>query len=147
MIDLITTWKSNNQTIVFTNGCFDIIHPGHISYLKDASKLGDKLVVGLNSDSSVQTIKGPKRPINNEYFRRTLLESIRYVDLVLIFNAETPIELIKFVKPDILCKGGDYSIEQIVGWDFMEEIGGQTLSLPFKNGFSSSQIIDKIRAL
>jgi len=133
--------------VVFTNGCFDIIHRGHVEYLEDAKALGDTLIVGLNSDSSVSKLKGPNRPINKEEDRARVLLGLKSVDRVIIFKEETPLELIKMVKPDVLVKGGDWYVEDIVGHDFMFWRGGEVLSLPFRSGHSTTDIIEKIRNL
>ncbi len=134
--------KADGKKIVFTNGCFDIIHIGHIRYLKKAKALGDVLVVGLNSDKSVSRIK-PKRPINPQKHRAEILSSLEMVDYVTLFDEETPYELIKFIQPDILVKGGDWKKEDIVGSDIVKE----TLSLPFIKGISTTKIIERIKRL
>ena len=133
--------------IVFTNGCFDILHIGHVHYLNEAKALGDKLIVGLNSDESVRRLKGLDRPINNENDRKFILENLRSVDEVIIFNEDTPIELIKNVKPNILVKGGDWAIEKIVGYEFVTSIGGSVKSLSFKDGYSTSLTLEKIKSI
>jgi len=132
--------KLENKKIVFTNGCFDILHRGHISYLQQAKELGDILILGLNSDASVKGLKGPSRPVNDEESRAHMLLALRYVDYVVIFDEETPYQLIKSLKPDILIKGGDYNIEDIVGREFAEE----TRTIPFVQGFSTTGIIKKM---
>src|SRR5829696_2595754 len=129
------------QKIVFTNGCFDIIHPGHVQFLEAAKSLGTKLIVGINSDSSVRAIKGPSRPVQDEESRRSVLLGLRAVDEVVIFEQSTPDEIIKNIKPDVLVKGGDWSVDQIVGGDFVSSYGGRVLSLPLKDGHSSSNIV------
>ena len=129
--------------MVFTNGCFDLLHPGHVHYLKEAKALGDKLIVGLNSDASVQQLKGNNRPINDEVFRLKMLLGLA-VDLVILFSEETPIELIKCIKPDTLVKGGDYKINTIVGAEYVLSYGGEVRVLSFLEGYSSSSIIKKI---
>ncbi len=133
------------KKIVFTNGCFDIIHAGHAHYLKEAKKLGDILIVGLNSDSSIRKIKGLKRPIIPQEMRAYLLDSLKPVDFVVIFDEETPIELIKAIKPDILVKGGDWDIDKIVGKDFVESYGGKVITIPFKFDISTTKIIEMIK--
>jgi rfaE bifunctional protein nucleotidyltransferase chain/domain len=133
-----------SKKIVFTNGCFDIIHRGHIEYLSQTADLGDKLVVGLNSDASVRKLKGKNRPIQDETTRARILASFFFVDFVVIFKEETPYNLIKTVQPDILVKGGDYKIETIVGYDIVTAHGGKVLSLPFVDGYSTTGIIEKI---
>lgn len=133
--------------IVFTNGCFDLIHTGHISYLRRAKAIGDFLWIGVNSDSSVRLIKGNNRPIIAELDRIEILSSFRFVDLITLFNDITPLELIKQIKPDILVKGGDYTEETVVGSNFVNYISGKTVILPFVKGKSSTLIIEKIRKL
>lgn len=123
--------------IVFTNGCFDVLHRGHIEYLKASRKLGHRLIVGLNSDASVRRLK-PGRPINNQEDRKAMLLALRFVDQVEIFDEDTPIELIKYINPDIITKGGDYQPEQVVGFDLVKE----TVILPFLDGHSSTRIIN-----
>ena len=139
--------KNKDKKIVFTNGCFDILHSGHISYLNDARALGDILFIGLNSDSSVKELKGPGRPINDESERKFILENLKSVSFVEIFSDQTPLELIKQVSPDFLVKGGDWAVEQIVGHEFVAENGGIVKSLPFKDGFSTTSVIEKIKKL
>ena len=129
----------------FTNGCFDILHVGHVRYLSKAKKLGNILIVGLNSDKSVKKLKGDNRPINIFEDRATLLASLRFVDLVIIFEEKTPENLIKKIKPDILVKGGDYNIEDIVGYKTVIENGGEVKVLGFQDGYSSSNYINKIK--
>jgi rfaE bifunctional protein nucleotidyltransferase chain/domain len=142
---LVGKWKAEGQKIVFTNGVFDLLHAGHITYLSEAADLGDKLIVGLNSDSSVQRIKGPSRPVNNSDTRSLLLGSMFFIDAVVIFNEDTPIDVIKAVLPDVLVKGGDYQVENIVGADETIANGGQIKVLTFLPGYSSTAIIEKIR--
>lgn len=134
------------KKVVFTNGCFDIIHPGHIDLLERASKLGTKLIVGINSDASVRLIKGAPRPFLPQTARAEILKSLRFVDEVQIFDDPTPEKLIQKIKPDVLVKGGDWKTAEIIGADFVEKNGGRVFSLPLKDGFSSSAIVDKIRA-
>jgi D-sedoheptulose 7-phosphate isomerase len=135
----------NMETVVFTNGCFDLLHPGHIDLLNRAKALGTRLVVGINSDASVRKIKGPDRPFTNERERAELLSAISAVDEVVIFDEQTPERLIKELKPDVLVKGGDWKPEEIIGSDFVLANGGKVLSLPFLDGYSSSALVDKIR--
>ncbi|QQS33108.1 MAG: D-glycero-beta-D-manno-heptose 1-phosphate adenylyltransferase [Acidobacteriota bacterium] len=130
--------------IVFTNGCFDIIHPGHIDLLERAKALGDRLIVGLNSDRSVRSIKGPDRPIQNQVDRAAVLSGLRSVDEVIIFDEATPEELIRKIKPDVLVKGGDWPVTEIVGADLVQSWGGKVVSLPLLPGYSSSAIIDRM---
>ena len=145
-IDLIRTWEERGYSIGFTNGCFDLIHPGHISLLHCAKNECDKLVVGLNSDSSVAKLKGKDRPIQKENARATVLLALKDVDAVIIFNEETPIKLIKLIKPDVLIKGGDYKIDNIVGAEFIQQNGGRVVLSDYKNGHSTSDIIKKIES-
>ncbi len=133
------------EKVVFTNGCFDIIHPGHIDLLERARRLGTKLIVGINSDSSAKAIKGEPRPFLPQNDRVTILKSLRCVDEVFIFDETTPENLIKKIKPDVLVKGGDWAKSEIIGSDFVEKNGGEVLSVPLKKGFSSSKIVEKIR--
>lgn len=140
-------WREAGFTIVFTNGCFDLLHPGHVRYLKEASKLGDLLVVGINTDSSVVNLKGPGRPILNLDERSEVLLSLRSVHAVVPFAEDTPLELIRRVRPHVLVKGGDWEVENIVGRDIVEEDGGKVLSLPFHEGTSTSEIIRRIRSI
>ena len=133
------------ETVVFTNGCFDLLHAGHIDLLRRAKKLGTRLVVGINSDESVRKIKGPDRPFTSQDERAELLSAISVVDEVVIFDEPTPERLIKDLKPDILVKGGDWKVDEIIGSDFVLASGGQVVSLPFLDGYSSSLIVDKIR--
>ena len=145
-IDLIKTWEESGYSIGFTNGCFDLIHPGHISLLHHAKNECDKLVVGLNSDSSVAKLKGKDRPIQKENARATVLLALKDVDIVIIFNEETPIKLIELIKPDVLIKGGDYKIDEIVGAEFIRQNGGRVVLSDYKNGHSTSDIIRKIES-
>ena len=143
----IAGWRLLSKKIAFTNGCFDILHTGHISSLSDAAKEADFLVVGVNSDASTKRLKGPDRPINNEDSRALLLASLLMVDQVVIFEEDTPLELIKAIMPDVLVKGGDYTIDQIVGAKEVIENGGRVVINPIVKGFSTTGIIDKIRKL
>ncbi len=136
--------RAAGKSIVFSNGCFDIIHAGHVSYLDDARKLGDCLVLGLNSDDSVRRLKGSERPVNNQKDRALVIDALRAVDYVCVFAEDTPYELIKTVQPDVLVKGGDWSPAQIVGADIVRKRGGQVLSIPFVQGKSTTAIIEKI---
>lgn len=134
------------ESIVFTNGCFDVIHPGHIDLLKRARALGTKLIVGINSDKSLRTIKGEDRPFINENGRAEILKNLRTVDEVRIFDELTPAKLIEEIKPQVLVKGGDWAISEIIGADFVLKNGGKVFSLPFNENFSSSQIIEKFKS-
>lgn len=137
--------KLHQQKIVFTNGCFDVLHFGHVHYLLQAKELGDVLVVGLNSDNSVRRLKGPSRPINGEKERAFVLAALTCVDYVVVFEEDTPKELIETVRPDVLVKGGDYALDQIVGADFVTRNGGSVTTLPFVEGFSSTRIIEQLK--
>ncbi|MBQ3850870.1 MAG: D-glycero-beta-D-manno-heptose 1-phosphate adenylyltransferase [Bacteroidales bacterium] len=137
--------RLHQQKIVFTNGCFDILHRGHVTYLAQARQMGDLLVVGLNSDASVRRLKGPERPVNDEQSRALLLAALEMVDYVVLFEEDTPYNLILKVKPDLLVKGGDYDIDNIVGADFVRQRGGEVRTIPFVQGFSSSSIIDHLK--
>ncbi|MEZ7839324.1 MAG: D-glycero-beta-D-manno-heptose 1-phosphate adenylyltransferase [Flavobacteriales bacterium] len=140
----IAEWRKDNQKIVFTNGCFDLLHLGHVDYLAKARDLGDKLIIGLNTDTSVSRIKGPSRPIKDQKSRATILAAMQFVDAVIFFDEETPIDLITWVKPDVLVKGGDYTLEGIVGHEIVLEKGGEVKTIPFVEGYSSSKLIEKI---
>jgi len=135
------------KTVVFTNGCFDILHPGHVDYLQRARDLGDLLVVGLNSDASVRRLKGKCRPVNREMDRAAVLAGLSCVDRVVLFEQDTPLELIRAVRPRVLVKGGDWPVEKIVGREVVEGIGGTVLSLELLPGYSTSGIIERILAL
>ena len=137
--------ENKGKKIVFTNGCFDILHKGHVSYLNEAKKLGDLLVIGLNSDASVKRLKGPERPINNELDRQFVMKNLKAVDFVEIFEEDTPLNLILTVKPSVLVKGGDWKIDQIVGGKEVIASGGDVFSLNFVDGYSTTSIITKIQ--
>jgi D-glycero-beta-D-manno-heptose 1-phosphate adenylyltransferase len=143
----VNRWKLLSKTISFTNGCFDILHPGHIASLSDAAREADFLVVGLNSDASARKLKGPGRPVMDKTSRATMLASLLMVDAVVIFEEDTPIDLIELVKPDVLVKGGDYTLDQIVGAKEVIAAGGRVVINPIVAGFSTTGIIGKIRAL
>ena len=138
--------RANAARIVFTNGVFDILHPGHLRYLEAARRHGDLLIVGLNSDASVRRNKGPERPINPEHERAEVLAALACVDAVSIFDDETPADIIRRVQPDILVKGADWPADQIVGRDTVEARGGQVILEPVEQGYSTSSIIDKVRS-
>lgn len=129
---------------VFTNGCFDVVHYGHVRLLEYARSLGDYLIVGLNSDASIKRLKGEKRPINHQHARKYLLQSIRFVDDVIIFDEDTPARLLTEVRPDVLVKGGDYKPEDIIGYDFVKSLGGEIITVPLEIGYSTTNILDKI---
>lgn len=143
---IIRSWHSKHYSVVFTNGCFDLIHRGHIEILSKASDLGDKLIIGLNSDKSVKSIKGPSRPIQDEYSRALILSSFSFVDLVIFFSEDTPYNLIKAVKPNVLVKGGDYRAEDIVGFDIVTGNNGKVVTIDFVDGFSTTRIINKMKS-
>ncbi|MEQ9425494.1 MAG: D-glycero-beta-D-manno-heptose 1-phosphate adenylyltransferase [Cyclobacteriaceae bacterium] len=146
-LELIEKWKNEGHRIVFTNGCFDLLHPGHVVYLEQAKALGDKLIIGLNSDESVSRLKGENRPIIKLEHRQKMLESLRFVDLVIPFKEDTPITLIECINPHVLVKGGDYAISNIVGAKFVLDNGGIVKALTFVEGFSSSELIGQIKEL
>ncbi len=141
----VQQWKDSGERIVFTNGCFDLLHAGHVSYLAAAADLGTKLIIGLNSDSSLRGLKGPSRPLVAEDYRALLMASLGFVDGIVIFSEETPIKLIEMVLPDVLVKGGDYRIEDIVGAEAVVQNGGEVKTLPFVQGLSTSALISRIK--
>jgi D-glycero-beta-D-manno-heptose 1-phosphate adenylyltransferase len=145
-IQTVRTWQQQGWEVVFTNGCFDLIHYGHLHYLAQAGELGDKLVIGLNSEASVSRLKGPHRPIKDEATRSHLLAALAFVDLVVIFDEDTPLELIQSLRPDVLVKGGDYTTEQIVGAPEMQSWGGSVEVLAFVDGYSTTAYESKIKA-
>ena len=137
--------KLHNQKVVFTNGCFDIIHSGHVKYLSDSKKLGDILIIGLNSDDSVRKLKGETRPLNNQSDRAEVLSALKSVDYVCIFEEDTPYNLISAIIPDILTKGGDYQPENIAGGDVVKSNGGQIVIIKYVDGKSTTNIIEKMK--
>lgn len=141
----VNNWKTAGKKVVFTNGCFDLIHYGHLHYLAEAAALGDRLIVGLNSDESVRRLKGDQRPIKDETNRSFLLASLACVDAVVLFPEDTPLKLIDLIRPDVLVKGGDWQPHQIVGSDIVLGDGGTVSSLAFVAGHSTSSLIEKIR--
>jgi rfaE bifunctional protein nucleotidyltransferase chain/domain len=144
-LDIIQKEREKGKKIVFTNGCFDIIHAGHVDYLEKAKSLGDFLVVGLNSDESVKRLKGPTRPVNPVEQRKKVLQALKPVDLVIVFEEDTPERLIKEIKPDVLVKGGDWKIENIVGADFVMSYGGKVYTIDFVYNTSTTKIIEKVK--
>ncbi|MBS3768873.1 MAG: D-glycero-beta-D-manno-heptose 1-phosphate adenylyltransferase [Bacteroidales bacterium] len=142
---LLTYWRLKDNRIVFTNGCFDILHRGHIEYLSKTASLGDIVVVGLNSDRSVRKIKGNDRPLQDEYSRALVMASLKQVTGVYLFDEETPYNLITRVKPDVLVKGGDYKVEEIVGADVVKAYGGEVVTIDFLKGYSTSGLIEKLQ--
>lgn len=141
----VAEWKNQGNEVVFTNGCFDILHLGHVDYLEKASKLGQKMVVALNTDKSVSQLKGPERPINNEYARARIIASLGFVDAVILFGEETPLSAIEALVPDILVKGNDYTLDKIVGADFVLEHGGKVETIPLVEGYSTTNIVSKLK--
>lgn len=140
----LNQWRFKDEKIVFTNGCFDIVHKGHIEYLASAATLGTKLVIGLNTDISVKRLKGETRPVNDEQARALILSALIFVDQVILFNEDTPYELIKFIQPDILVKGSDYKPEDIVGYDIVKNKGGKIITIDLTPEFSTTSILKKI---
>ncbi len=143
-VELVSNWKTDGHKVVFTNGCFDVLHYGHVCYLAEAKELGDKLIVGLNSDASVRRLKGETRPINGQKERATLLAALSFIDAIVIFEEDTPENLIKNISPDFLVKGGDYTFETIVGAEFVSSYGGKVITIPLVKNFSSSSIIKRL---
>lgn len=142
---VIKEWKNQGEQVVFTNGCFDILHLGHVDYLEKSRNLGDKLILGLNTDASINRLKGEERPIVPEHARARLMASLAFIDLVVLFSDDTPLEVIKILEPSILVKGNDYAIEQIVGGKEVLEKGGQVKTIELVEGFSTTNIIEKIK--
>jgi rfaE bifunctional protein nucleotidyltransferase chain/domain len=142
---LLERWRVAGERIIFTNGVFDLLHRGHAEYLAEARALGDRLVVGLNSDASVRRLKGPTRPIVVAEDRAALLAALAVVDLVIVFEEDTPERLIRAVRPDVLVKGGDWAPDQIVGREFVESSGGRVLSIPLRPGYGTSALVQRIR--
>lgn len=143
----VAAWRIKGKTVAFTNGCFDILHPGHIASLTDAAKEADYLVVAVNSSASVSRLKGPERPINNEESRATVLAALAMVDAVVVFEEDTPLQTILALQPNVLVKGGDYTIEQIVGAKEVVAWGGNVVINPILEGFSTTSLIQKIHSL
>ena len=137
-------WKTLNEVIVFTNGCFDLLHKGHTNLLKQASKYGDKLIVGINSDESVKIIKGKNRPIEDQTTRKKNLLTLKYVDDVYIFEESTPLKMIKSICPDVLVKGADYDVHEIIGAKFVLDNGGKVRTIPLTPGYSTTKSIEKM---
>ncbi len=136
-------WRKEGKTIVFSNGCFDILHRGHVEYLSKAADLGDKLIIGLNTDNSVKRLKGPSRPVNDEKARAVVLAGLEFVDAVVFFEEDTPYNLIKSVQPDVLVKGNDYKAEDIIGYDIVTAKGGKVETIELVDGFSTTKILEK----
>lgn len=145
LLQRLNELRSDNKKIVFTNGCFDILHPGHVDYLSQARDLGDFLILGLNTDNSVKRLnKAPNRPVNNEQTRAMVLAGLSSIDAIVLFDEETPYELIKFLQPKVLVKGDDYALEKIVGYDVVKANGGEVKTIPFLEGYSTTKLIRKI---
>jgi len=143
---MVSSWNAHNEKVVFTNGCFDIVHQGHIDYLSKAADLGSILIVGVNSDESVKRLgKGENRPLQDEYSRALLIASLQFVDAAVIFNEDTPQSLIEEVIPSVLVKGSDYTIEKIVGHEVVLEAGGEVKTIDFLEGYSTSKIVEKAK--
>jgi len=143
--NLLAIWRFKSQKIVFTNGCFDLLHLGHIDYLSKAKDLGDVLIIGINTDDSVRRLKGDTRPITNEKSRATIIASLQFVTAVVLFDEDTPYNLIQQVQPDVLVKGSDYKPEDIVGYDIVKAKGGEIVTIDFLEGYATSAIEKKIR--
>ena len=142
---LVKTWQQAGKQVVFTNGCFDLIHLGHVDYLEKARLLGDKLVLGLNTDDSVSRFKGPERPLQDQNSRARVLAAMQFVDLVVFFNEDTPLELISALLPNVLVKGSDYLTENIVGANVVKGAGGVVKTIDFVPGYSTTRIVEKIK--
>jgi D-beta-D-heptose 7-phosphate kinase/D-beta-D-heptose 1-phosphate adenosyltransferase len=145
-VALVEHLRHDGKEVVFTNGVFDLLHPGHIRYLKDARQQGDVLIVGLNSDRSVHAIKGPARPITPEHERAEVLAALRCVDAVVVFDEDDPAHLIKRLQPDVLVKGSDWALDAIIGRETVERRGGRVVRVPVAEAYSTSAIIDKVRS-
>ena len=141
----VKSWQAEGKKVVFTNGCFDLLHLGHVDYLENARNLGDKLAIGLNSDSSVSRFKGPERPLQDQNSRARVLAALQFVDLVVFFNEDTPLELISQLLPNVLVKGSDYLAENIVGADVVKKNGGVVKTIDFVPGYSTTKIVEKIK--
>lgn len=144
-LQIINLLKQKGKKVVFTNGCFDILHPGHVDYLSQARDLGDFLILGLNTDNSVRRLnKAPNRPINKEFERAMVLAALGCIDAIVLFDEETPYDLINFLQPNVLVKGNDYKAEEIVGYDIVTANGGKVVTIPFLEGFSTTNLIKRI---
>ncbi len=141
----INAWRITGQRIVFTNGCFDLLHPGHVAYLEEARQLGDRLIIGINDDDSVRRLKGPLRPVLPLSGRARILAALESVDLVIAFSEDTPLDLILLLRPDVLVKGGDYQVASMVGAQEVIAWGGHATTIPFVDGFSTSLLLQKLR--
>ncbi len=144
LTQLLSLWHQGNKRLVFTNGCFDILHAGHVDYLSRAAELGDQLIIGLNTDASVTRLKGPNRPVNNQHARSLLLAALFFVDAIVMFDEDTPYNLIKTVQPSVLVKGGDYKESEIVGSDLVKSHNGKVVVMSLVEGYSTSELIRKL---
>jgi D-glycero-beta-D-manno-heptose 1-phosphate adenylyltransferase len=142
---LVKSWQNQGEKVVFTNGCFDLLHLGHVDYLEKARNLGDRLVIGLNTDDSVSRFKGPERPLQDQTSRARILAALQFVDLVVFFNEDTPLNLISELLPNVLVKGSDYLAENIVGADVVKKAGGKVETIDFVPGYSTTRIVEKIK--
>jgi D-glycero-beta-D-manno-heptose 1-phosphate adenylyltransferase len=140
----LASWRASGERLVFTNGVFDLLHPGHVAYLEEARSLGDRLVVGVNADASVRRLKGPTRPLMPEEERRELIAALEAVDLALLFEEDTPERLIREVRPDVLVKGADWALEDIAGRAFVESLGGKVVRVPLREGMSTTRLVERI---
>jgi len=143
---LIDALNKKNKKIIFSNGCFDLVHRGHVEYLAKAADLADVFILGLNTDASVQRLKGTNRPLQDEYARAILMSGFSFIDYVVLFDEDTPYELIKEIQPDVLVKGDDYKIEDVVGYDIVKNKGGKVQTIELTKGYSTSLIVDKIKS-
>jgi rfaE bifunctional protein nucleotidyltransferase chain/domain len=143
----LAVWRFKDQKIVFTNGCFDLLHLGHIDYLSKAKDHGNVLIVGVNTDASVRRLKGENRPVTDEISRSVIMASLQFVNAVVLFDEDTPYELIKLVQPDVLVKGSDYQPEDIVGYDIVKAKGGEIVAIDFLEGYATTGIIEKIKSV
>lgn len=141
----LTEWRNAGERVVFTNGCFDLLHLGHVDYLEKASQLGDRLIIGINSDTSVTRLKGSSRPLQGENARARLLAALSFVDAVVLFEEDTPLELISLIQPDVLVKGDDYTLENIVGADVVLKKGGVVRTISLVEGCSTTALVNKIK--
>lgn len=144
LTSVLNQWRFKGEKVVFTNGCFDILHRGHVEYLAKAASLGNKLLIGLNTDSSVRRLKGESRPVNDQEARALLLASLIFTDKIIFFEEDTPYELIRFIQPDVLVKGSDYKPENIVGYDILKSKGGEVVTIDLTKGFSTTSILEKL---
>lgn len=143
LVCTLNQWRFQGEKIVFTNGCFDILHRGHVDYLTKAAELGSKLIIGLNTDDSVRRLKGKNRPVNDQEARAILLSSLIFTDKIVFFEEDTPLELIRYIQPDILVKGNDYQPQDIAGYDIVKAKGGEVITIQLTPGFSTTSILKK----